>query len=459
MNEVSPVTGGLPIALRRRAMITLSIAIFLAVLDSVIANIALPLIADKLAVTPSEAIWVVNAYQVTMAVSLLPMSSIGDINGHRKVYLFGLVVFTLASLACGLAQSLPVLILARIVQGIGAAGITSVNMALVRQINPHAQLGRAMGIMGLVVAVAATAGPSLASTVLAVAPWQWLFLLNVPFGLLALFLAIRSLPSRPGAGHRFDALSTTLNAVAFGLIFVGADGLGHDIHSSRSMSELGVGLAVFIVFVRRQLGLDAPMMPVDLMRLPPFAISVGTSISAYTCQTLAFLALPFYFQYVGGQSQLDTGLSMTFWPAALIFAAPLAGRLSDRHSAGLLCGAGLAVVTVGMLWLIQSSPGSHWTTVMWPMLMCGIGFGFFQSSNNREFMTSAPAERSGACAGMMSTSRLIGQTVGGLIVTIIFALSGAERDAVEHGARLSMKIGIGFAIAAMLVSFGRLRRR
>jgi len=440
-------------------MVTLSIAIFLAVLDSVIANIALPLIAEKLAVTPSEAVWVVNAYQVAMTVSLLPLSSLGDIRGHRQVYLFGLVVFTLASLACGLAQSLPALVLARIVQGIGAAGITSVNMALVRQIHPHAQLGRAMGMMGLVVAVAATAGPSIASAILAVAPWQWLFLLNVPFGLLALVLAIRSLPARPGAGHRFDVLSAALNAAAVGLIFIGADGLGHEIRSVPSLIELGVGLVVFVVFVRRQLALDAPMMPVDLLRLPPFAISVGTSISAYTCQTLAFLALPFYFQYVGGQSQIETGLLMTFWPAALIFAAPIAGRLSDRHSAGLLCGAGLAVLTVGMLWLIQSSPGSHWTSVMWPMLMCGIGFGFFQSSNNREFMTSAPAERSGACAGMMSTSRLTGQTVGGLIVTIVFALSGAGRDAVEHGALMAMKIGIGFAVVAMLVSFARLRRR
>lgn len=450
---------GVPVAERRRAMITLSIAICISVLGSVIANIALPAIAEELAITPAQSVWVVNAYQVAVTVALLPLSSLGDIYGYRRVYFFGLVVFTAASLACGLSGSLPVLVAARIFQGIGAAGVMSVNMALVRYIYPRSQLGRGVGATALVVATSSAAGPSLAAAILAVAPWQYLFIFNVPLGLLALALALRSLPATPLAGHRFDFASAALNAVGFGLMFIGVDGLGHSRGLGLSIAELVVGIAIFTAFVRRQLSLSAPMLPVDLMRLPPFAMSVVTSICSYACQTLAYLALPFYFQYVGGQSQIETGLLMTPWPAVVMVVAPIAGRLSDRYPAGLLCGGGLAILTVGMVLLMQVSPGAHWGDVMWRMAICGLGFGLFQSPNNREFMASAPRERSGAGSGMMSTSRLTGQTIGGLIVAMAFALTGSGRDGVEHGAIIGMGIGAGFSAVAMVISFWRLRRR
>ncbi len=400
---------GLPAAERRRAMVTLSIAMGTAVLASVIANIALPAIAAELAVTPAQAVWVVNAYTLTMTVLMLPFASLGDIYGYRPVYLFGVAVFTLSSLACGLAESLPVLVTARILEGVGAAGVASVNMALVRHIYPPEKLGGGMGVIGLVVAAAAAGGPSLAAAILEVASWHYLFLLNVPLGVLALHLALRSLPATPGAGHRFDFAGAALNAVGFGLMFIGADGLGHRGGVGWSVAELAAGLGIFVGFVRRQLSVAAPMLPVDLMRLPPFVMSVATSVCSYVCQTLLFLSLPFYFFYAGGQSQIETGLLMTPFPAALVVVAPLAGRLSDRYPAGLLCGIGLAMLTAGVLLLMRVPPEAHWPEVTWRMLLCSVGFGLFQSPNNRAFMASAPRERSGACAGMMTTSRLTGR--------------------------------------------------
>ena len=454
---MAPVDG-LPARPRNRAMLALSIAMFLAVLDSVIANIALPSIATELAIAPADAVWVVNSYVVATTVSLLPFASLGDGRGYRQIYLFGLVVFTLASLACGFAQSLPVLLVARVAQGVGAAAITSVNMALVRFIYPPARLGSGMGIIGLVVAAAATAGPSVASGILAVAPWQYLFFLNVPLGMLALVLAIRSVPTTSGTGHRLDPASALLNAVGFGLTFLGVDGVGQGRDISSSLPALGVGLIVLTVFVRRQFALPAPMMPVDLLRLSPFRISVVTSICAYTAQTLAFVALPFYFQTAGGQSAVETGLLMTPWPAALVVAAPIAGRLADRCSPGLLCGIGLALLTAGMIWLMRISPGAHLVSVVVPMLISGAGFGLFQSSNNREFMVSAPPDRSGACAGMMTTSRLIGQSIGGLLVAIAFAVTASRPRGVGPGALIALGTGVGFALVAMLVSLRRLGR-
>ncbi len=443
---------------RNRAMVTLSIAICISVLGSVIANIALPAIAESLAITPAQSVWVVNSYQVAVTVSLLPFSSLGDIYGYKRIYLIGLAIFTAASLACGLAGSLPLLVAARILQGIGAAGIMSVNMALVRYIYPRAQLGRGVGTTAMVVATSSAAGPSVAAAILAVAPWQYLFIFNVPLGILAIVLALRSLPATPLSAHRFDIASAALNAVGFGLIFIGADGLGHNRGLGLSIAELAIGLAIFTLFVRRQLSLSAPMLPVDLLRIPAFALSAITSICSYACQTLAYLALPFYFQYVGGQSQVETGLLMTPWPAVVMIVAPIAGRLSDRYPAGLLCGTGLAILSAGMLLLMQVSPGAHWGNVMWRMAICGIGFGLFQSPNNREFMAAAPHARSGAGSGMMSTSRLVGQTLGGLIVAMAFASSGTGRAGVEHGAIIGMGIGVGFSAVAMAASFWRLRR-
>ena len=453
---------GLPTAARNRAMVALSIAMGLAVLESVIANMALPSIATDLAITPAQSIWVVNAYQVAMTVALLPFSSLGDIRGYRSVYLIGLAVFTFASLACGLARSLPMLVTARLVQGVGAAGITSVNMALVRYIYPRARLGQGMGIIGLVVAAAAAAGPSIAAAILSVAPWRYLFLFNVPLGLLALGLALRSVPSTPGAGHRFDVAGAMLSGIGFGLMFVGANGIGHRADLGPAVAELAAGMMVLAMFARLQLTVAAPMLPVDLLRLPVFALSALSSICAYICQTLAFVALPFHFLYAGGMSQIETGLLLTPWPAALIVAAPVAGRLSDRFPASLLCGLGLAMLTVGMLLLTQAPAVSHLTDVICPMTICGIGFGLFQSPNNRAFMASAPPERSGACAGMMTTSRLIGQTLGGLIAGTVFAVLGAGHDAINQGTIFSISIGACFAAVAVALNVVRLvhpRRR
>jgi DHA2 family multidrug resistance protein-like MFS transporter len=453
MTRQTEESDGLPPPERRAAMLTVGIAIAISVLSTAIANIALPSMAHELRATPSESIWVVNAYQLAVTVTLLPLSALGDIIGYRRVYLWGLGVFTVAALACGVAETLPMLIAGRVVQGFGAAGIMSVNTALVRFIVPRAQLGRGIATIALVVATCSAAGPSLAAAILAVASWHWLFAFNVPFGVLAVWLALRSIPDTPKSGHPFDWASAALNAATFGLLLIGLDGIGHGQDIVWVALELTGGAAACVVFIRRQNRMAAPMLPVDLFRTPVFALSVATSVCSYSAQTVAYLALPFYFAVAGGMSQSEIGLLITPWPAVVVIVAPIAGRLSDRYPAGLLGGLGLGVFTIGLLLMLALPARPPFLDVVWRMMVCGIGFGFFQSPNNRALISAAPRSRSGVASGVVSTARLTGQTIGGVSVAVIFALMHGD---IAGGVAFALTAGAVFSGFACVISFLRL---
>ena len=445
-------TDGLPLPQRRWAILTVALAIAMSVMDGAIANIALPTIARDLQASPASSIWVVNAYQLAVTILLLPLASLGEILGYRRVYWAGLAVFTLASLCCALSGSLATLTLARILQGIGAAGIMSVNGALVRFIFPRRMLGRGIGINAVVVACSAALGPTVAAAILAVAAWPWLFAVNVPVGIVAL-VAARALPRMRGAPRRFDVVSALLNALFFGLLITAIDGAGHGEGWILVGGEGAAALAAGIALVLRQLPQTSPLLPVDLLRIPLFALSIATSIASFTAQMLAYVALPFYLQDVLGRDQVETGLLMTPWPLATAVVAPVAGRAADRYSAGILGGVGLATFALGLalLALLPTQPTT--LDVVWRMAVCGLGFGLFQTPNNRAILSSAPRERSGGASGMLGTARLLGQTIGAALVALLFGLVG------DRATTVALAIAAGFAVAAAGVSCLRLIER
>jgi len=451
------VGDGLPPSTRWVAMVAVGIAVAMSVLVGSIANVALPTIAADMQVTPAESIWVVNAYQLAVTVTLLPFASLGDVYGHRRVYCWGLLLYTAASLVCAIAPSLPVLVVARVIQGFGGAGIMSVNGALIRFIFPRAQLGRGVGYNVLIVATSSAAGPSVAAAIMAVSSWPWLFAIQVPFGLFALVLSLRFLPHSPLAGHSFDPLSALLNAVTFGFFITGLDGIARSQPVALVAAELAVAISVGIVFVRRQKGLRAPMLPVDLFRRPVFALSCATATCAHGAQMIALVTLPFYFQYVNGMSPIEIGVLITPWPAVLVVIAPIAGRLADCYPAGLLGGLGLAVMTCGLLLVLTMPADVSALGVAWRLMVCGIGFGFFQAPNNRLLIGSAPPDRAGAGSGMLSTSRLVGQTTGSALVAVAFGLTHDFDGAVVLGTQISIGMAAGFAGLAMVLSWLRLR--
>ena len=440
---------GLPPSQRTWAVVTVALGITMAVLDSAIANVALPSIAKDLNATPADSIWVVNAYQLVITILMLPLASLGEIVGYRRVYRAGLVVFTLASLACALSHSLAMLSAARVLQGIGAAGMLSVNSALLRFIYPPRLLGRGIGINALVVAVSSAVGPTVAAGILSVASWPWLFAVNVPIG-LATMAAARMLPRTPRAERSFDLASALLNALFFGLLIIAVDSVGHGGRMLYvALAFLGAAISG-VALVLRQLPQASPLLPVDLLRIPMFALSIATSVCSFAAQMLAYVAIPFYLQDLLGRSEVATGLLMTPWPLATAVMAPIAGRLADRHSAGILGALGLVVFAVGLasLALLPAAPGD--ADIIWRMMLCGAGFGLFQSPNNRAIITSAPHARSGGASGMLGTARLLGQTIGAALVALMFSLFGVRATVWALG------LAAAIALLAAAVSCTRL---
>ncbi len=453
---------GLPAPRRYWSMAAIILGISLSVLDASIVNLALPDITRDFGASASAAVWVVNAYQLATLGLLLPCAQLGDRYGYRRVYLTGLVVFTLGSLACVVAGSLWWLAAARAVQGMGAAGMMSVNSALVRLTYPSHVLGRAIALNSVVVAVSSVAGPTVAALILAVASWPWLFVVQLPLGVLVWFLGRRTLPERRrgAAAAPLSGLDVVLNMLMFALIFLGADVLGARSGTAADLTHLLVaaalllaGLAVGAFYLRRQRRHAEPLLPVDLLRIPIFALSMCTSVTAFAAQTLAFICLPFLLLEGQGRSHLEAGMLITAWPAAIVLAAPIAGRLIPRVSGGLLGGIGLATMAAGLALLALAPDQPTGADMAWRLALCGLGFGLFQSPNNHTIVTSAPLRRAGAASGMLGTARLTGQSLGAVLLGIVFSFAGVH----DGGSKVALAVAALLGAAAAVFSLSRLR--
>lgn len=433
-----------------RGMVAILLSIALATLDTAIANTALPSIAADLNASPAASVWVINAYQLAAVATLLPFAALGGVIGHRKVYLGGLTLFVLSSALCTFAWSLPSLTIARVIQGLGASAIMAVNAALISSIFSHERLGRGLGMNALVVGTSFAAGPTIASLVLSVASWPWLFAINLPLGLFALVFAWNSLPtSKPGT-LTFDRLTAVLSVITFGAL----------IYALSEAAQLGsstgvlIALAAFLIagaaMLRREAGHPAPMFPLDLLKRPMFALSAITAFCSFATQGLAFVSLPFFFETVLGRDPIQTGFLMTPWSVVVAMIAPIAGRLSDRYAPGMLGGIGLAILCAGMISLTMIPADASAWEIGIRMIICGLGFGFFQAPNQKALMTSAPKARASGASGTIATARLIGQATGAALVALSFGISG------EHGPVLALSIGAGFAAVGSISSALRL---
>ena len=455
------MSAGLPQPRRRLAVLAIALASMMGTLDVNIANTALPTIARDLGVTPATSIWIVNAYQIASVATLFTFAALGQLYGPARIYRLGVLVFIAASLVCTFSHTFGLLILGRVLQGFGASAVFAITPALYREVFPRAQLGRALGINATIVATSTAAGPALGGFILAVASWPWIYAINIPFGIANVALN-RALPHDDRNDGRLDVPSALSSALGFALLISGLSSFAREGAGGITAASLAIGAFAFGWFVRRQTQMERPMLAVGMFRIPAFALAGLTGFAGFAAQALAYVSLPYFFQLAFGATPLNSALLMISWPIMLGFTSPLAGRLSDRFSPGLLATVGLGFLSGGLALyaLLPAQPST--VAIVFAGAVCGIGFGLFKSPNDRELMMSAPRELSSSASGVLASVRSSGQAVGAALVAIIFAaygasLAGASADAaIGRAAHAALWLGCACAFGAMLASVSRL---
>ncbi len=335
-------------------------------------------------------------YQIAIAASLLPLAALSEIVGLRRIQVIGLVIIVVSSVACVHGADCRNSLSRAWCRAFGAGGILAVQPALVRFIYPSEMLGRGLGWTALSVATSVTLGPSLASVLLSYWSWPWLFAINIPFGIVAILISIRSLPDTPRATHAFDFIGAVLAAGCLGLTIGGLSMAVHDRAVALPLAAIVLAVVLGVAVARRHADHPAPMLPIDLFRNPAFSLTVVTSVLTFAGQGLAFVALPFLFLNMLGLSLMETGMLMMPWPLAVALAAPVVGPLTDRLSAAILGGIGLVIMAVGLSALALLPANPSFIDISWRMALCGCGFGLFQTPNMRMLISSSPKHRSGA---------------------------------------------------------------
>ncbi|QDC00824.1 MFS transporter [Mesorhizobium sp. 8] len=446
---LEPHADGLPAPRRYLAVAVLLLTLVLVVLDIAIANIALPSIAASLHASPGDTVWVVSSYQLAVLVALLPCGVIGEMMGARRVFLAGVALFTLASAACAFSGTLSMLVAARFVQGLGGGAIMALGIMNLRFSVPQRLLGTIIGINAMTIAISSAAGPGIAGAILAVAPWPWLFAVNVPLGIVVLASGA-ALARTEGVPRRLDGRALAANTLMFVLFFLGADRIAQNPVLGGLMIA-GAAVCLFTLLRIERLS-AAPLVPIDLLATPAFRVAVIASVCCFTAQMLGLIALPFYLQHRLGMTATEAGLYMMPWPAAVAVIAPISGRLANRVKTAWLCAAGGALLAVGLASVGLSPVEADRTIFIVGTVIAGLGFGLFQTPNNRILLLSAPKARSGGAGAMQGTARLTGQTLGAIAMAVVFGVVP-----LASAPEVALVLAAAAAALAAAVSLGRVR--
>lgn len=388
------------------------------VIDQAILTVALPTAARALNVTQSEIISLVAVSQIVSLVALLPFAAWGDRIGHTKLYRGGQALFMVGSLACMFASNLPMLLVARGAQAIGAAAVLSVGMALLRAIYPANMLGKGLGINGVLIAAGAAIAPSLGGLVVATLGWRWVFVCALPLAIGSLLLG-RFLPKSTTLHPDFDWRGASHYAATAFLVAASFSTFAYGGTAIAAASLFAAALAIGVLFVRREFGRPRPILPVDLLAKPVFALSIGAAFAAFMGGTTMLLTLPFLLEAILGPHPAEIGAVMMAWPGAMIISAPLAGVLADRVPGGSLSALGMALACAGFV-LIARAPvdASHFELAP-RIALCGFGMGFFISPNSRLLIGATPPARTASVGGLISTTRILGQSSGAAMVALL----------------------------------------
>ncbi|ATN36643.1 hypothetical protein ACO34A_22915 (plasmid) [Rhizobium sp. ACO-34A] len=413
---------GLAMPRRAVAVIAITIAAVLSVLDGAMLNVALPRIAEELSVSAQSAVWVVNAYQLTAVICLLPTVVIADRIGYGRTFSAGIFLYVLASVAGFFSEGFVWLLGARILQGLGSAGVMSCASALLRASYPGRLFGTGVALNTSAVTFAAAAGPSLGALVLtAGGNWRFLFLIGVPFGVAA-WICTRALPNNKGRRRPLGIVSVALNAVSLGLGIIAFSVLPKDTLTG-SLLLAGTVIA-WLLWVRVDLASEAPLLPFDLFRIPPFSFAIAASVSMFAAQSASLISLPFLFIGLRGMSVLETGALMTAWPVCAAMTSMLAPRMGRRFQVATLCMTGAALLAAGLGWMALLPAATPSGLLVPGLVLGGVAVGLFQAPNMHAMLSASPRSRSGAAGSVQAIARVGGSTLGASLAGFCFALPG-----------------------------------
>ncbi|WP_310606435.1 MFS transporter [Buttiauxella brennerae] len=450
-----PGDEGLPGRERGLAMTAVMTMTTMAVFDGSMINIALPQIARSLDASLGATVWVSNGYLLSAAMTLAIFAALSSRIGFRTIFAFGLSLFTLASVGCALSSSLDILVIMRVLQGIGGAATLSIGPAILRSVFPNRLLGRILGLNALLIGTSTAIAPILGGAILSLVGWQWLFAINVPLGIIAVILTLRVVPNNPALKREpFDYAGALLSAVALGALIMAADAFTRPGNGDLTTAVIFTSIAILsgLTFVWVQRRVTKPLLPLNIFSSSRFSLAALTSLASFVSQGITFIALPFLFQSVYGYSALVSALLFTPWPIGIILAAPHAGRLADRYSGVIISTVGLCIFAVGLALLAMLPEHAQAWDICLRSLLCGIGFGCFQSPNNREMLSNASRENSGYASGVLAIMRTFGQCLGAAFVGVMMTIY-AQSTAVH----LSLWMAFVATALAIALSVSRLR--
>jgi EmrB/QacA subfamily drug resistance transporter len=389
-------------------------SVLLATIDGSIVNVALPTMREAFATTFGAVQWVALGYFLTMAIVILPVGRLGDVHGRKRIYIAGLATFTVASVLCGLAPSVEVLIACRIVQALGAAMMLALAPSILVDAFPTAERGMVLGFVWTAVSIGIVVGPVLGGFLIAVIDWRAIFFVNVPIGLAGIWLAAQFVrDASPPSGQRMDYLGAGLLGVSLLCLCLGltlglTSGAGAIFGAAVLLAALAAGIGFVVVQLRR----TSPLIDLRIFQAKPLWVSLIAGLATFAASSAAILLMPFYLQGVLGYATTETGLLLSVAPFAMGVISPIAGALSDRFGVRLLSLLGLAVLclTYLALTLLEETTSAAGFAALW--IPIGVGMGIFQSPNNSAVMGAAPPHYAGVASGLLTMTRLIGQLAG-----------------------------------------------
>jgi len=426
-------------------------------LDSSIVNTILPVIRTAFKADVAGIEWVVTVYLLVVSGLLLSFGRLGDLRGHKSVYVYGFVIFITGSALCGLAPNQVLLTVFRALQAIGAAILVSNAPAILTMTFPPSQRGQALGLQSTMTYIGLTAGPPLGGLLTARFGWRYVFYINVPICLIALTLSLRYIPHlKPAArAERFDlAGAATFIAGLVALLLALNQGQDWGWLSAAVLGLMAAAALLLFLFVQLELHRPDPMLDLGLFRSRLFSAAAATAVLNYVCLYTVLFLLPFYLIQGRGLGPDQAGLVMTVQPLVMAISAPISGWLSDRIGSRLLSTLGMAILAFGMFRLSRIGAASPLSSVTLGLGIVGLGTGTFIAPNTSALMGAAPRQRQGVAGGVLATARNVGMVLGVGLAGAIFTTVQAHERSAGQAAALLHGITAGFIVAMFIAAAG-----